>query len=218
MPQPNAYMAAFTSVASAADLALDRPEGVTITWTVEEYGDAEVCKSLSRSFQTTFTSLRARTRRTAMVRRGEANLRDTDALGPYDKLVCMRAPLAFGAGWSVLLCPSNLMINRLNITDNATGRPVTEIGRERDERNVLFDKAFNTPELWTDADNARALELDPLFWTMRDGQVIDIETYKHMKQGAKYVAPKAPDASYTDFIDEMSDDTPLTFGSPQFEE
>jgi hypothetical protein len=161
-----AYTANFSSVQAAADRALDAPSGITIRFTVERHGSLAQCEHLARGFQKSFSSIRARARRISRTVRGESATIvpiDTMAHGPYDGLVCQRSRLPDDMGWSVGLYPASVILDAMDIIDNDTGRPITEIGANRTETNAILDRMGHgavTADDW-----ARLKELDPDLYT-----------------------------------------------------
>lgn len=142
MAGARAYTAAYDTVQKAALAALADPDGLTVYFRLDRYPSPEACASASRSFQTVFSSLRARARRLSERRIGDsaaAPPRDTLAQGPFDKLVCQRLPLPNGE-WYVSLVPSHVIMSGLDIVSNSTGQPLTAFGAKQDERTALAVK------------------------------------------------------------------------------
>ena len=62
------------------------------------------------------------------------------AEGAYDKLVCQRTILPEGKGrWDVGLYPTAVMLDRMNITDNSTGKPLEDVGAEKSPALAQLD-------------------------------------------------------------------------------
>lgn len=110
--------------------SLQCPEGVTLLWRVETYGSLEACRIRSRSFHTTFSTLRNRDRRLSINLTGEnKNARDLEARGLLDRVACSITPLPDDAGWQAWIGPADALYADLEIVDNATGLPVSGLGR-----------------------------------------------------------------------------------------
>jgi hypothetical protein len=131
-----------SSVKDLADLALNEADGLTLTWLAEDIG-LEACAHKARSFQTTFTAFRARARR-MHYREESALLLDTSAQGPYDKLACVREPLANGAGWTVSLLHAHDLLAGVHIT-TGKGDPVATLDPKMKRWGELFGKAQRFP-------------------------------------------------------------------------
>jgi len=169
MAESRSYSPNYETVRKAADAALMSPDGIAINYRVDAVTPMSACALKARSFQQSFTSLRARMRRLDAKVRGEimehSVVRDSFARGPYDDLVCQRLPLADEGGWCVTLRHAHVLIDELEIIDIATGQPLSEIGKNKSELEVFYSKAIHGPSAFTHAERARAMELDPFFWT-----------------------------------------------------
>lgn len=172
MPAPRTYSPNFDAVTQAADAAVAAPDGVTLQFLTSALGSMDGCRFAARSFQKSFTALRARARKLSQRDELYSNKR-----GPYDGLVCQLQPLADDTGWIVSLIPSRIVLSQLNIIDNATGLPLTEFGTHQDRKLALFNKAQNqrdafTEEDWTELtrldDATRDPDVEP--WFMFEGQ------------------------------------------------
>lgn len=162
MPESRTFGATFETCRQVAEAALANPEGITVWFYARECGSLEEAKKRARSFQTVFAGLRSRARK--MGRVGAVSLNPhadiTEKPGPYDSLICQTHALPDNAGYSVGLYPGALLLNQLNITDNATGLPLSTVGRHRDERTKLFDILEKTNDQFTRENGARLFELD----------------------------------------------------------
>lgn len=162
MPESRTFGATFETCRQVAEAALANPEGVTVWFYARECGSLEEAKKRARSFQTVFAGLRSRARK--MGRVGAVSLNPhadiTEKPGPYDSLICQTHALPDNAGYSVGLYPGALLLNQLNITDNATGLPLSTVGRHRDERTKLFDILEKTNDQFTRENGVRLFELD----------------------------------------------------------
>lgn len=169
MPEARHPTVAQRVVERVAFAALSSDEGVTMRFMVKDHGSLEACQALARSFQQTFSSVRHRARRVSGKLLGEdkSQPRDGMAQGMYDVLSCQRLPLPNGAGWSVLLARASVFLAGFDIIDNATGLPLADIGRERDEKARLVEKfgqslqKINTGPRLTEAEILRLEELEP---------------------------------------------------------
>lgn len=176
MADPRAYSPNFVSVQQVASHALDDPSGAAIFFTTAALGSLEAAKHAARSFQQSFTSLRARGRRrseTALgeVARNQASVpRFSDARGMYDALVCQRSPLPDGKGWKVELIPAAAVLATLDIRDRITGEPIT-LGKNEPQWAKTMALALNkqtralvTAQMWDEAEREK-----PGMWIANDG-------------------------------------------------
>jgi hypothetical protein len=141
MPAARAYSANFSSVTEIANAALHSEEGMRITFLASELGDMEACARAARSFQKSFTALRARARVRNEKALGERAERYTSATGIYDKLACMTNKLPDLTGWYVDLLPSTHVLSRFTITDIKTGLPAAQFTAEHNEWDLLARKS-----------------------------------------------------------------------------
>lgn len=162
MPAQRGFTANFVAVQAIADQALDHlPEGISLTFLVSEGYTYEDCKSRARSLQQSFAALRARERRLSSQRaKGEYNARDLVSLGRYDKLACFREVLPDEQGARLVFTSAQSLLDGLVITDNKTGKPLDDLGREADERHKLIQKAVRDWKNFTTQDWDRLTELD----------------------------------------------------------
>ncbi len=191
MPAPRAYSPSFVSVADAADQALARENGMDIYFTVERYGSLEACLTLSRSFQKSFTSLRARARRLSERRIGEEGInapRDSMAVGNYDTLVCQRVQMGEGRGWIVSLIPTHVVMSQFDCRDPVTGEKITDLGFNADRETVLFKKAMRKPIVLTVKEWDEFTALKPGWHT----HLGDIWFPRYIAVGAPPYTPEAP--------------------------
>ena len=158
----------YAAVRGAADRALNAPQGVTVYFRIADHGTMAQCEHLARGFQVSFTSMRARARRLSAKIRGEnPHMMDSMATGEYDRLVCQRALLPDGGGWSVGLYPTAMMLAGMEIVDNATGQPITDIGKGQTEAEALSERILRAlidkqrPTRPTPEDMKRLWELAP---------------------------------------------------------
>lgn len=136
MPDARAFSPNMVSPQHVAQAAQARPGGVTLAFRVSVHGSLEECAHRARSFQQSFTSMRARARGLSQKRLGESTSpRYSMARGPYDDLVCQRRLLPNGEGWAVDIIPSNLTLTSLDIIDRETGLPVDTVDNNS---NLIF--------------------------------------------------------------------------------
>lgn len=145
MPAPRAFTATSASVKDIADKALNEPEGVTLTWTTDRLS-LEACAHNARSFQCTFSALRARARRMKLkfVEESADNL-DLVTQGPYDRLACVKEPLMNRGGWSVSLLPAEQLLSGAVITNAGTGAPLKGESPSEKRKLALLMKAQKFP-------------------------------------------------------------------------
>ncbi len=155
MPAPRAYTASMDSVSAVADAALASSDGLAIFYHPTEYGSVDGCKHAAISLQQAFSALRSRARRLNERRMGEEVIkpRDSQATGPYDKLICRRVCLSDNEGWKVEFVHAHALLANLKIVDLKTGLPHAQLGSQADEETRLMNKAFLqrrefTPEDW----------------------------------------------------------------------
>lgn len=152
MPQPRGVTPTLSRMKDWAQLALERPNGLTLTWKPPEFSP-QACAQHARGFQTSFTSMRARARRLQVTHEGyeSPSARDLYTRGPYDALACVREPLV-GGGWSITLCRGQDMFQGVQVTDALTGEPIEGESAEDRERTRIFMKAQQFPEQVTQAE------------------------------------------------------------------
>lgn len=179
MPQPRGQTASLESVRRLADHALSVADGVTVFFRLQQHVTLEACATRARSFQTTFSSLRAKERRSKVIHalgKGEGGdlERDLYTRGKYDSLGCQRNPLPDGEGWKVELIPLDAMIDAFDVIDNSTGLSLAHMGMHKSELGALNAKVAKALmqgvgyECLTIAERRRAIELDPFFFTQFD--------------------------------------------------
>lgn len=160
MSQPRVLTAALTRVREQAEKALTIPGGIAIHFTVERYGSLDACMSLSRSFQTSFCSLRARVRKDIARCIANPNIA-AEVVCSYDNLVCQRLPLPNERGWVIQLFPAQGMIDDWDVTSLETGKPLPVMMTEEKEIAALQARFYANPKKFSPNDNARMAELDP---------------------------------------------------------
>lgn len=159
MPDARAFTGNMETLRAILDSALEAPEGVTLYFRSPPHTPAAAAAA-ARGIQTSFSSLRARVRRSAMRRAGELHARDVNARGAYDTLMCQREALD-GGSWAVRFVRAGEFLQGIEIIDNATGKPLTSLGQAQDERERLIDKAImGIGGKLTAADWDRLTELD----------------------------------------------------------
>lgn len=148
MSNPSPFTAAMDRVREKANIALATAGGIAINFTQEKYGSLDNCATLSRSFQTSFCSMRSRARKTIGVR-------------SYDGLMCQRQMLPDLSGWQIRLFPVEGMIDDWDIISLATGKPLDAAKNVEEEILQLQQKFFGDPKHFPPNDNARLCELVP---------------------------------------------------------
>lgn len=144
MPDARAFSPNMVSPQHVAQAAQARPGGVTLAFRVSVHGSLAECAHRARSFQQSFTAMRARARGLSQRKLGEsASPRYSMARGPYDDLVCQRRILPDGEGWAVDIIPSNLTLTSLDIIDRETGLPVDTVDNNSNMIFVLTTKYTN---------------------------------------------------------------------------
>jgi|SRR6185312_3310537 len=153
MPALRSFNASSAVVKRVADAALDDPAGCVVTWFSRDIGLA-ACRQSARSFQTSFSSLRARARRQRINHVGDAsNLTlDLEVVGPYDCLACTPRELPEGAGWSVSLLKADTALQGVTITSASTGEPIDGIDRESVKKNEILNRMIEYPHTVTRAE------------------------------------------------------------------
>ncbi len=207
MAETRAFSANFHHIQALAMRALQSPSGIIITWTVpRDCPTLDDCKRAARSFQQSFTSFRARDRRMSARLLGESTKippRDSFAQSSFDRLVCMREMTPNGDGWQIRFLHIKDVLSTLNISDGATGLPLTDLGTGRDECGVLLDHFIDLSlqrrdtAPMNDDDCKRLAELRP--------DLLDqIEGYMAFRDKG-VTKPKPPAREITD-IAELGDD------------
>lgn len=141
MPAARSFSPSFNMIVDTARAALQKPEGLSVEFRISKLGSMEACATAARSFQVSFTSLRARARRKNMAAKGQLYDRDHDAFGIYDGLVCQRQRFPDNSGWYVWLGPASAALQDLEIIDNATGERVI-IGDDPRAARIQFLMPF----------------------------------------------------------------------------
>lgn len=165
MPDSRVFGPAYASIQKIADQALGMPNGLVITFHVDKLLTLENCKHQARSFQTQFTSLRARTNRLSarLLGEGDTPKRDSAARGIYSSLMCQRS--IFEDRVEVYVGQSAEVFNQFDIRDAATGEPLESVGRKNAERDRLNAIASAHPEKLTQYEHDRLGELVPGYWS-----------------------------------------------------
>ncbi len=163
--QQRAWSANFESVSRAADLALTLPKGIFLEFTLNDFPTPEACKHAARSFQKSFTALRARERRRAELALHENSRTSvpiiSSARGQYCGLSCVPEPKEDGS-WIVRLIPAQLHMANMRIRNADTGEEIEMFNPDEAELGTLIslsmkpieERAF-TQEQWK-----RTTELD----------------------------------------------------------
>lgn len=162
MSAPRAHTAALERVRKLADLALDDPKGIDISILVSTYGSMDACAQLARSFQQSFTSLRARNRKQ------DNASKLADPVSKYDALICQRLPMPNDTGWSIRLIREDTNLLGWEITSLATGQPVTQVVSDDDAYERLAAKLQATPQRFTVEDR---MELERIAPTWAEVQI-----------------------------------------------
>src|SRR6185369_10870553 len=154
MPETRAFTGNLASITAAADAALQAPQGIEVRFLAPDYPTGlDGAASAARSFQKTFSSLRARTRKLQAHHLGESSAfppPTTLAQSIYDKLVCERARII--DGWVIRLMPVALVQSSFALFDIATGEALTTTGAGLSEVARLIDKHLNHREDFTPTD------------------------------------------------------------------
>lgn len=166
MPASRVVTPQMHTVRALADQALTLPEGLRIIFTPKSHGSYEAARSASRGFQSTFSALRAKTRRRTLEHQGiHHNPLDTHWNGPYDALACMKSELPDGGGWSIHLCKAHAINIRYDVVDGATGEPLKQF--DPDEQRLDHLIALYTEEFFKSKDERRAFRWP---WTEEEQQ------------------------------------------------
>lgn len=138
MTEPRAFTPAMEAVREIADQALlAGPEGITLYWRCPPF-TLETARLQARSFQQSFTSLRARARRLS----AEDKLaRDHAGTGTYDRLAAQRGDLPDAAGAYIRLCPARALFEDVEIVSNATGQALRTVGSAKHPGWTLLERA-----------------------------------------------------------------------------
>lgn len=128
MPTAYAYTGTLEHARRLGDAALAAPNGITVTFYSRDFPDGEPgAARAARTFQKTFSAMRAKSRRILSTNSGEhATHLDTKVLHKFDALACMRDALPRGQGWAVKLIPATMVHIGAIVTDNSTGAVVSE--------------------------------------------------------------------------------------------
>ncbi len=202
MVAPRTYSPNFDTVTQAADAALNDPDGITIRFKLDTLGSMEACRLSARSFQKSFTALRARANRLS-----NTSARDTNKTGIYSKLICQVLPMGDDSGWMVNLLPARVVLSTLDIISNSTGLPITSFGAKQDERTKLTEKSVFQPSEFTAEDYDRLTQLDAAWradnapeqepWHTVDGMLI----WKRPGSVQSVSSPLSNHAPVTDLAD-----------------
>lgn len=142
MARARTFTASFSAVSNLADRALSTSQGGDIHFTLERYGSPQGCAHAARSFQNTFSAMRAQDRnrspyaKAERANNGGVNPAITFARSEYDALVCQRKVLPDGS-WVVSLMKGASYLNSFTLIDRATGKDITE--------EVMGPQMSNTP-------------------------------------------------------------------------
>lgn len=124
MSTPLIVTATMSAVRELARRALALPDGLDIAFTVERYGDPEVCASLAKGFSNAFSSMRARARRRDQVTAGQPVTAFLSAIrGPFDDLGCQNLPDGKGGRIIKLRKSASIMFD-LDVTSG--GKPLED--------------------------------------------------------------------------------------------
>ena len=160
MPSPTVITPQMERVRQLADQAKDSREGLTIYFRVSQYGSLEACNSRARGMQSSFSALRAKTRRLAMNMSQEpSHTRDVMTKGPYDNIACIKSTLPGGDGYSIEFIPNFLYALDLEIVDRATGEP---LAAEDPNINRYAALGLKLQLSWEAAQRSKALFTNPL--------------------------------------------------------
>lgn len=130
-------------VRDLCDQAKSSSDGLLISFRVEKYGSLAMCKTSARSMQTTFCSLRVRSRRLAQRMSGESSaMLLSNVKGDYDDIACVVRPLPREEGYTVAFVPAFALDMDLEVTDIGTGKPFAGEDPRMNRFLVLMGKLF----------------------------------------------------------------------------
>lgn len=125
MPAPRTTTPGEARVRALADRAKELPDGLRVRFTIANHHTLADCASAARSFQTSFSSMRAKARRKTETLQ-EREKRDVNAKGPYDSLACIKERLANDEGYAIWLAPAYAIDFANDVVDGKTGEPLAE--------------------------------------------------------------------------------------------
>ncbi len=206
MPDPRYNTPSFDNVRHVAEQALNNDDGIVLTFAVAQYGTYANCELAARSFQTSFTSLRARMAKQNARHRGEhVDERISDALGVYSTLVCQRS--RFPDRVEVFIGQSRVLLKTLDIRNAATGEPI-HLGRGETRWERLNKLAASTPQKLTLEEYDYLEDHYPnkphSYWKPHEG---DTEPWWPRPTEAKQAPTQIIDA-VDDFFAQEGDETP----------
>lgn len=138
-----ALTASLLNVRRIADEALERPEGLTITFHTRDYESLEQANTKARGFQTSFSALRTRERKQRQRRVRNVLVPDDDVVGLYDALACQKLPMPNGEGFAVHLIPETALRFDDNVIDRATGEPIEMFDADTRMLRKIVKKVFD---------------------------------------------------------------------------
>lgn len=186
-PTGKALTPAMSAVARYADQAKLQPEGIELFFLVTKYGSLPGAASAARSFQTTFSSLRARKRRQAQREEFESkHIEDAFTQGKYDSLSCQKTTLGEGRGYSVLLIPIDQYGMAIEAYDLATGERIKaftyEFKRCSGIAKFWGEKCLESRQLRRAFTNPLTLEEEEFWFTHEPEWANDYYTAMDMKR------------------------------------
>jgi len=121
--------------------ALHAINGIEFRFTVERFGSLARAKERATSLQNQVSSIRARARNTAAVRRKRMNHEITGEQlpGRYDALVCFKRLLPDEAGYVVVIGPATSQEDDFEIYDRATGKQIVQADPRELRVKALID-------------------------------------------------------------------------------
>ena len=111
-------------VAEAAEAAINEPDGISYDFEAspDAWGDLTAAHKAARAFEVSFASVRARARRVARKNAGEhLNVRDGDALGRFDRLMCFMSALPDQTGYRVTIAKGAHLYDLVTVRNARTG-------------------------------------------------------------------------------------------------
>jgi hypothetical protein len=150
-------------VKSLADRALQLPEGLRIYFRTEAHGTFETAHRAARSFQTSFSSMRAKARR-QMERAHSQNdslIMDTLTQGPYDSLACQKEWLPNGEGFAIWLAPAYALDLFNDVVDAKSGQQLEEYTPDFIRSNAILQFWLKKAQAAKEAHEQMANPLDP---------------------------------------------------------
>lgn len=178
-----AATAGVSRVRQLADHALNLPEGILLTFTVEKFSSLAGAKAAAKSFQSNFSAMRAKARVKATNLSTREHTAPADVVGPYDALACQLAPLPNGEGFTIRLCPAAALSYAEDVRDFATGELLPEfdpiIKRLVAISGLWFRKAAEAKEKGKRFENPLSQEDIDFFFLHRPEDI----THLYMRMG-----------------------------------